>query len=71
MPRFLITTRRDQRETAQPAADAVRKFAGITIAQVHAPDMVTVEASDSAAQRLREAIDRTYHVEPEIVRGLT
>ena len=70
MPRFLITTRRDQRANAKPASDAVRQFAGVTLAQVHSPEMVTVEASEAVADQLREALQGQYHVEPVIHRGL-
>jgi hypothetical protein len=70
MPRFLITTRRDQRANAKPASDIVKGMPGITVAQVHSPDMVTVETSDALAAQLRESIQATYYVEPEIHRDL-
>jgi hypothetical protein len=70
MPRFLVTTRRDQRENAKPAADAVKEFCGVSIVTVHSPDMVTVDASDAVADKLRKEIGSTYHIEPEIRRHL-
>jgi hypothetical protein len=70
MPRFLITTRRDKRESAKPAPEAVKDFADVTIAQIHSPEMVTVDASEAAIERLRQKIGSTYHVESEIKRGL-
>jgi hypothetical protein len=69
MPRFLITTRRDHRENAKPAVDAVKEFAGVTVEQVHSPEMVTVDATDTVAAQLRSALSQ-YHVEPEIKREL-
>lgn len=71
MPRFLITIRRESRGSARPPSEAVRDIAGVRLAQIHSPDMVTVEASDADASRLRDALHAQYHVEPEIHRGLT
>jgi hypothetical protein len=70
MPRYLITLRRDQRANAKPTVDAVRQFPDVSIEQIHSPEMVTVETSEATAQKLREAIGSTYHVELEIRRGL-
>jgi hypothetical protein len=50
--------------------DVVKDFAGVTIAQIHSPEMVTVDASEAAIDRLRQQIGATYHVENEIRRGL-
>jgi hypothetical protein len=70
MPRYLITIRRDQRENAKPAADAVKGFSGVSIEQVHSPEMVTIDASEAVADKLQNEIGSMYHVEPEIRRGL-
>jgi len=70
MPRYLITTRRDQRENAKPAADAVKGFAGVSIRQIHSPEMVTVDANEASADQLKDKLGSIYHVEPEIRRGL-
>jgi hypothetical protein len=50
--------------------DAIGQFPDVSVAQVHSDDMVTVEASDTAAQRLKAGIGADYHVEPEIHRSL-
>ena len=70
MPRYLISLRRDQRKSAKPTAEAVRQFPNVSIVQIHSPEMVTVEATDAAVEKLREAIGSIYHIEPEIRRGL-
>lgn len=70
MPRFLITTRAESRASAKPPSEAVKDFVGVTVAQVHSVDMVTVDATEAGADELRAAIGAQYHVEPEIHRGL-
>jgi len=70
MPRLLITTRRESRTSAKPASEAVKGFAGVSVAQVHSRDMITVEATDEGAAELKAALASQYHVEPEIQRGL-
>jgi len=70
MPRFLITTRRESRESTKPPSEAVKGFAGVSVVQVHSDDMVTVDATEADASELRDALGAQYHVEPEIRRGL-
>ena len=70
MARYLVKLRRERRENAKPAVDVVRQFPDVSVAQVHSDDMVTVEATDAAAQKLKDAIGADYHVEPEIYRSL-
>jgi hypothetical protein len=71
MARFLVRTRRDQRANAKPAYDAVKDFVGVEVTQIHSPEMVTIDANEDVVTKLRSAIASTYHIEPEIRRGLT
>jgi hypothetical protein len=70
MPRYLVTTRRSERDSAITAADAVKNEPGITPVQTNDPQMVTIEASEQAADRLRQKLSATHYVEPEIHRSL-
>jgi hypothetical protein len=70
MARYLVKLRRERRENAKPALDVIRQFPDVSIAQIHSDDMVTVEATDAAAQKLKDRIGADYHVEPEIHRSL-
>lgn len=65
MPRYLVTTRRSERETAVSAADAVKNEPGITPVETSNPQMVTVDASEEAASRLRRKLRDTHYVELE------
>jgi hypothetical protein len=70
MARYLVRLRRDKRENAKPARDVVQQFPDVSIAQVHSDEMVTVEASDAAAEKLKDKIGADYYVEPEVRRSL-
>lgn len=70
MGRYLVTTRRSERDSAITAADAVKNEPGITPVQTTDPQMVTIEASEDAAKRLRQKLQATHSVEPEIHRSL-
>ena len=72
MPKFLVTLRRDRRQSqsAKPAVEAVKPFPDVSVEQVHSADMVTVEASEATAQKLKDAIGDDFFVEPEIRRSL-
>ena len=56
---------------AQPACDAVAAEPGIKLVNADNPHMVTIDASEEAADRLRGKIGETHFVEPEIRRSLT
>jgi hypothetical protein len=70
MPRYLVTTHRDVRDSAESALGAVTGQPGITIVNAHDPHMVTIEASDEAARQLQSNLKDTHFVELEIHRGL-
>jgi hypothetical protein len=70
MARYLVKLRRERRENAKPTLDVVRQFPDVSVTQVHSDDMVTVEATDAAAQKLKDGIGADYYVEPEIHRSL-
>jgi hypothetical protein len=70
MGRYLVTTRRSERDSAITAAEAVKNEPGITPVQTTDPQMVTIEASEDAAKRLRQKLQATHFVEPEIHRSL-
>ncbi|WP_283817763.1 hypothetical protein [Bradyrhizobium liaoningense] len=42
----------------------------MSVEQVHSTDMVTVEASEASAEKLKDAIGDDFYVEPEIRRSL-
>jgi hypothetical protein len=70
MPRYLVTTRRAERDSATSARDAITAEPGITLVSSNDPRMVTIEASEDAANRLRAKLKDTHFVEPEIRRSL-
>jgi hypothetical protein len=70
MARYLVTTRRADRNSAKSALDAVANEPGITLINDTDPHMVTIEASHSAATQLREKLHDTHFVEPEIRRSM-
>jgi len=71
MARNLVTTRRAERGSATSAHDAVANQPGVALVNSNDPEMVTIEASEDAASRLKEKLKDTHFVEPEIRRGLT
>ena len=69
--RFLVTTRRSLRqEGASSALAAVSEEPDVKVVSASDPNMVTIEANDAAAGRLRRKLELTHYVEPEIRRGL-
>jgi hypothetical protein len=70
MPRYLVTTRRAERDSTNSARDAVAAEPGIKLLNSNDPQMVTIEASEDAAERLRTKLEGTHFVEPEIRRSL-
>lgn len=71
VPRYLVTTHRDHRASAPAASDAAASEPGVTIVNSTDPHMVTIDASEDAASRLREKLKGTHYVEPEVRRSLT
>jgi len=71
MVRYIITTRRNLRGSTPSAQDAVAADPRIKVVNSDDPEMVTVEASEDAADELRAKLEKTHFVEPEIRRGLT
>ena len=71
MPRYLVTTRRTERDSAMSARDAATAEPGVKLVSSNDPHMVTIEASEDAASRLQTKLKDTHFVEPEIRRGLT
>jgi len=70
MPRYLVTTRRAQRDSSISARDAVMAEPGVKLVNSDDPNMVTIEASEDAASQLRAKLKDTHFVEPEIRRSL-
>lgn len=66
MPHYLITTRRAMRGQAISALAAVQAEPDVTVLNGDDPEMVTVEATESAAARLGARLATTHFVEPEI-----
>jgi len=71
MPRYLVTTRRIERGSAVTARGAVAAEPGVTLVNSEDPHMVTIDASEDTAIRLREKLKQTHFVEPEVRRSLT
>lgn len=53
------------------ARDAVMAEPGVKLVSSNDPNMVTIEAGEDAASRLRTKLQGSHFVEPEIRRGLT
>ncbi len=70
MPRYLVATRRKARDSSVSALDAVTGEPGITLVNSQDPHMVTIEATDDDASRLRAKLRATHIVEPEVRRSL-
>ena len=70
MGRYLVTTHREQSGVVESALQAVENEPGITIVNAENPQMVTIDATEDAASRLRDKLQNTYLVEPEIRRSL-
>jgi hypothetical protein len=70
MGRYLVTTRREERDSAISALDAVTDQPGITPVNTRDPQMVTIEATEDAANKLRLKLHDTHFVEPEARRSL-
>ena len=61
---------REQSGVVESALQAVENEPGITIVNAENPQMVTIDATEDAASRLRDKLQNTYLVEPEIRRSL-
>ncbi len=72
MARYLVATRRGLRgsDDVPTALDAVRTEPGIRIVAETDPQMVTIEASATDADRLRAKLSKTHFVEAEVHRSL-
>ena len=51
MARYLVSTRRAERGSVQPACDAVAAEPGVTVVNADDPHMVTIDASEETADR--------------------
>jgi hypothetical protein len=70
MGRYLVTTRRSDRGSVLSARDALAAEPGVTVVNSDDPHMVTIDATEEVANRLRDKLHQTYFVEPEIRRSL-
>jgi hypothetical protein len=70
MPQFLVTTKRADRGSAPTARQAVAEQPGVTVVAGDDPNMVTIDADEDAAARLREKLQATHYVEPLVRRSL-
>lgn len=70
MARYLVTTRRIKRGSALSARDALVAEPGVTLVNSDDPQMVTIDATEDVANRLRDKLHETHFVEPEIRRSL-
>jgi hypothetical protein len=70
VPRYLVTTRREERGRAASAVEEVAAAPGVAVVHVHSPDMVTIDASAESAGALRDRLAATHYVEAEVRRGL-
>jgi hypothetical protein len=65
-----VTTRRASLGSAPTAVDVVAEEPGVKIMNSSNPQLVTIEASEETAERLRDKLRETHFVEPEIRRSL-
>lgn len=70
MPHYLVTTRRAERASSLTAREAALSVPGITMLNDTDPHMVTIEATEEAAEKLRDKFKDTHFVEPEMRRSL-
>ena len=70
MARYLVTTRRTERGSVLSARDALAAEPGVTLVNSDNPHMVTIDATEDVANRLRDKLHRTHFVEQEIRRSL-
>jgi len=70
MPRFIVTTRRASRDSAESALSAIIREGGIKVVNSVDPHVVTVEAPEDRATALAVKLRTTHIVEPEIRRTL-
>lgn len=69
--RYLVTKRRTVPEGEAPSAlGALSEEPDVKIVASSNPDMVTIEADDQTANRLRQKLEATHFIEPEVRRGL-
>jgi hypothetical protein len=68
--RYLVTTRRGQSSPVVSAREACSAEPGVKLVNSENPQMVTIEASEDAATRLKQKIGNTHFVEPEVRRSL-
>lgn len=68
--RYLVTTRRGQTTPSLSARDACASEPGVKMIDSANPQMVTIEASEDAASRLKKKIGDTHFIEPEVRRSL-
>jgi hypothetical protein len=69
--RYLVTKRRNLPHGSAPSAlDAVSHEADVKVVSSSNPDMVTIDTDDNTAARLRQKLESTHFVEPEVRRGL-
>jgi len=70
MARFLVTNRRNVPQSSISALDAVTAEPGVKVLNSTNPEMVTIEASEEAADQLRTRLKGSHYVEPEFRRSL-
>lgn len=69
--RYLVTKRRSAPPEGIPSAlDALSDEPGVKVVTSSNPDMVTIEADDKTAERLKQKLESTHFVEAEVRRGL-
>ena len=69
--RFLVTTKRSLRDEGAPTAlSMVADEPDLTVVSASDPNMITIEANDAVADRLRRKLEATHYVEAEVRRGL-
>jgi len=67
---YLVTNRRGLTGPTVSAEDAVKNEPGIKLVSADTPQMVTIEASDEEAEKLRTKLQDTHFVEPQMRRSL-
>jgi hypothetical protein len=70
MPRYLVVAKRHIPDAHLTPEDILNAEPGVTTIQADNPRMITIDASEDAADRLRLKLRDTHFVEPEVRRSL-
>ena len=70
MARYLVMAHRSDKTPASSALEAVKGHPGVKVVDAADPHSVTIEATEEAADSLRQKLGKGFYVEAEVRRGL-